>query len=83
MSTGKKSAEAKDASPTLAAVQDELEAIIERLEDDGTALEESIALYEKGAKLLAQAQGVLENAEQRVRTLSESSGDTDADSADT
>jgi exodeoxyribonuclease VII small subunit len=83
VSTRKKSAETEEAPPTLAAVQDELESIIERLEDDDTALEESIALYEKGAKLLARAQDVLANAEQRVRMLTEASDDSDTESTDT
>ncbi len=75
MSTKKTSAKPQDAPPTLAAVQAELEQILERLEDDETELEESIALYEKGAQLLAQAQQVLTQAEQRVRMLSDASGD--------
>lgn len=82
MSTKKKHDEAENAPPSLAVVQEELEKIIEHLEDDETELEESIALYEKGAKLLAQAQQVLTDAEQRVRLLSEneveSEGDEDA-----
>ena len=75
MSTKKKSAGSEDAPPSLAMVQKQLENIIERLEDDGTELEESIALYEEGAKLLAQAQQVLSSAEQKVRMLSDASDD--------
>lgn len=57
--------------PSLADVQAELEAIIERLEDEETGLEQSIELYEKGSRLLAAAGDVLANAEQRVRVLAE------------
>ncbi|MEE4108469.1 MAG: exodeoxyribonuclease VII small subunit, partial [Halieaceae bacterium] len=57
--------------PSLAAVQAELEAIIERLEDEETGLEQSIELYEKGSRLLAAAGEVLADAEQRVRVLAE------------
>lgn len=66
-------------APSLAAVQDELETILCRLEDDSTGLEESIALYEKGSKLLAQAQQVLSAAEQRVRVLADAADDDSRD----
>ena len=84
VSAKKDNAEAENSPPSLAVVQEELEAIIEHLEDDETELEQSIALYEKGAKLLAQAQQVLTDAEQRVRLLSESelNGEDDADPDD-
>jgi len=65
--------------PTLAAVQAELEAIIQRLEDEETGLEESIALYEKGSGLLARANRVLADAEQRVRILTQAMDETGTD----
>jgi exodeoxyribonuclease VII small subunit len=68
--TGMSASEEKKA-PSLAEVQAELESIIERLEDEGTGLEQSIELYEKGSQLLAAAGEVLADAEQRVRVLAE------------
>jgi hypothetical protein len=41
--------------PSLAAVQAELEGIIERLEDEETGLERSIELYERGSRLVSAA----------------------------
>ena len=67
--------------PSLAAVQAELEAIIERLEDEETGLEQSIELYEKGSRLLAAAGEVLADAEQRVRVLAERDADGAPDDA--
>jgi exodeoxyribonuclease VII small subunit len=67
--------------PSLAAVQAELEAIIERLEDEETGLEQSIELYEKGSRLLAAAGEVLADAEQRVRVLAERDADGALDDA--
>jgi exodeoxyribonuclease VII small subunit len=64
--------------PSLADVQAELEAIIERLEDEETGLEQSIELYERGSRLLTAAGEVLADAEQRVRVLAERDTDDDA-----
>jgi exodeoxyribonuclease VII small subunit len=73
-STGKDTA-----APSLAEVQAELETIIEQLEDEATGLEKSIELYERGARLVAVADKVLTDAEQRVRILTEGNDDGDSD----
>lgn len=46
----------------------ELEEVVRRLEGD-VALEESIALYERGSKLRARCAAKLKEAEQKVATL--------------
>ncbi|MEM6773512.1 MAG: exodeoxyribonuclease VII small subunit [Pseudomonadota bacterium] len=72
-----------DATPSLAEVQAELEAIIEQLEDEQTGLEKSIELYERGAELVSTAGRVLAEAEQRVRVLTDDPSEDDAaDEAD-
>ena len=50
----------------------ELDAICERLQDGGQSLEQSIADFENGTRLLKTAQATLANAEQKVRVISES-----------
>lgn len=75
------SASEEEKAPSLAEVQAELESIIERLEDEGTGLEQSIELYEKGSRLLAAAGEVLADAEQRVRVLAERDTDGAPDEA--
>ena len=48
---------------------DDLERIVEELEDGKKSLEESLALYEKGTKLVRLCQARLESAEQRIESL--------------
>ncbi|MEE4279991.1 MAG: exodeoxyribonuclease VII small subunit [Halieaceae bacterium] len=67
--------------PSLSQVQAELEVIIEQLEDDDTGLEKSIELYERGSRLVAAANKVLAEAEQRVRVLTEGDDEATADEA--
>jgi exodeoxyribonuclease VII small subunit len=47
----------------------ELETIVRRLESGELALEESVALYERGRQLAAHCQRLLDGAELRVMTL--------------
>lgn len=47
-----------------------LEALIERIESGEVGLEESIAAYEQGVKLIQRCKGVLAASEQRVEELS-------------
>ena len=44
--------------------------ILEKIEDCGTSLEESIRLYEQGAALIRQCEVLLEEAELKITTLS-------------
>lgn len=48
------------------AAMKELEAIVERLEKGQVALEESIAIYERGEALKAHCDALLKNAEARI-----------------
>jgi len=49
----------------------ELEAVVAALEREEHPLEEALALYERGRALLAHCRRLLEQAELRVRTLTE------------
>ena len=44
---------------------------MERLEDGGLTMDDAIAAYEEGVALAAQAQRLLDAAEQRIRELRE------------
>lgn len=54
---------------------DELEAIVGELEGGQRPLEESMALFERGQALVQRLSALLEEAELRIRSVSES--DTD------
>jgi exodeoxyribonuclease VII small subunit len=60
-----------DFATTLA----ELEAIVAKLEDEGTSLEQSLADFEKGVGLIREAQQSLSGAEQKVAKLLEAQGE--------
>jgi exodeoxyribonuclease VII small subunit len=47
----------------------ELESIVEKLEKGNVALEESIKLYERGEKLRAQCEALLNDAEMRIEKI--------------
>ncbi len=53
----------------------ELERVIQALENDQPALEEALALFERGQALVKRCAGLLDEAELRVRRLGE--GDFD------
>jgi exodeoxyribonuclease VII small subunit len=53
---------------------EELRGVVARLEDGGLPLEESIALYERGAALHDHCARLLDGAEARVRRLVDGSG---------
>ena len=50
---------------------DELEQLVEKMEHGDMSLEESLAAYERGVGLYRRCQGALEQAELRVRLLSD------------
>ena len=52
---------------------DELSALVKQLEDPSIELENALAVYESGMKIAQAAQMALEQAEQRIETVS---GDT-------
>ena len=51
------------------AAMKELESIVERLEKGQVALEESIAIYERGEALKAHCDALLRNAEARIEKI--------------
>ena len=55
----------------------QLETLIERIESGEVGLEESIAEYERGVKLIQRCKGVLAASEQRVEELSKQLRDQD------
>ncbi len=52
----------------------ELEALVERMEQGDITLDESLAHFERGVKLVRASQKALEEAEQKVRILVEKDG---------
>ena len=55
--------------PTFEEALKELEQITEQIESGEIGLEESIAKYEQGMKLVAKCRTILTKAEQRIQTL--------------
>ncbi|MCH8026163.1 MAG: exodeoxyribonuclease VII small subunit [Chloroflexi bacterium] len=49
-----------------------LEATVDKLEQGGLPLEQSIALYEEGMELAKRCQAILDSAEQRITKLRDS-----------
>ncbi len=45
--------------------------IVEQLEGDGLELDESLALFEEGVRLLRRAESTLDGADERIRLLVE------------
>jgi exodeoxyribonuclease VII small subunit len=50
---------------------DELEQLVQKMEKGEMSLDDSLAAYERGVNLYRQCQGALEQAELRVRLLSD------------
>lgn len=50
---------------------DELEQLVQKMEKGEMSLDESLAAYERGVSLYRQCQGALEQAELRVRLLTD------------
>jgi exodeoxyribonuclease VII small subunit len=51
------------------AAMERLEEIVERMESTALELDEALALYEEGVRLLRATQGVLDRSEARIREL--------------
>ena len=56
---------------TFEAALERLGDIVDRLEGDSLELDESLALFEEGVRLLRFADGLLDGADERVRQLLE------------
>ena len=59
--------------------RDELIAVVSQLEQGGTSLEESLALWERGEKLAAICQQWLDGARARLAAASGADQDVDSD----
>lgn len=60
----------------------ELEGIVEKMEQGGPALDESLALFERGVKLARFLRSELERAEKKIELLLEEDGDIKAEPFD-
>lgn len=69
MTTQKKSDAAEIKSMTFERAMKELESIVSRLERGDVELEESIAIYERGAALKAHCDRLLRQAEAKVEKI--------------
>lgn len=53
----------------------ELEKIVAKLENSEISLDEAIVLFEDGVRLLGDCRKILENAERKIKTLTECEGE--------
>ena len=60
------------------AAYQELEALVAQMESGELPLEESVALYERGQKLSAHCQALLEEAQLKIKLVDETSADDGA-----
>jgi exodeoxyribonuclease VII small subunit len=66
----KKTAKPSDAdSPSFEEAMEQLEAIVHELEEGKIGLNEALARYEQGVKLLRQCHGLLKDAERKIELL--------------
>ncbi len=63
---------AKKKDPPFEELYGKLEQTVDKLEQGGLPLEQSIALYEEGMGLAKQCQSILDGAEQRITKLRDS-----------
>ena len=66
--TAKSKAESKP-GPSFEEALEELESLVEAMENDQLPLEQLVANYEKGSKLMAHCQSVLESAKERIELI--------------
>ena len=62
-------ARSKDKPPSFEQAIEQLEAIIENIESGQVGLEQSIAQYEQGMKLIKRCRSILDTAEKRIADL--------------
>lgn len=60
--------------PTFEQALAELEKLVEEIESGQVGLEEAIARYEKGTKLIKQCRAILDSAEKRIQLLAKGEG---------
>lgn len=64
-----KATEVNDEKLSFEAARDELAEVVAKLESTGNSLEESLALWERGEKLVAICQQWLGNAKERIEKV--------------
>lgn len=64
-----KATEVNDEKLSFEAARDELAEVVAKLESTGNSLEESLALWERGEKLVAICQQWLNNAKERIEKV--------------
>ena len=64
--------ESRKEPPAFEDALEELETVVERMENGEPSLEESLKLFERGMDLARRCQKALDDAEQRIRTLTDS-----------
>lgn len=64
-----KATEVNDEKLSFEAARDELAEVVAKLESTGNSLEESLALWERGEKLVAICQQWLDNAKERIEKV--------------
>jgi exodeoxyribonuclease VII small subunit len=70
-------ADAEKSPPSFELALTELETLVDTLEKGELTLEESLAAFERGIALTRTCQRALDEAEQKVRILTERSADAD------
>jgi len=80
--TGESTPPAADGPLNFESTLKQLEALVERMEHGDLSLEDSLQAFEQGIKLAREAQTALATAEQRVRLLTETAGETIAEPFD-
>lgn len=64
-----KTTDINDEKLSFEAARDELAEVVAKLESTGNSLEESLALWERGEKLVAICQQWLDNAKERIEKV--------------
>ncbi len=72
--TSEGTAESTSKKKKLSEQIEELTAIVRKLEDPNIELEDALSVYEAGMKIAKAAQSALEDAEQRIETVSANHG---------
>ncbi|MCW5622780.1 MAG: exodeoxyribonuclease VII small subunit [Burkholderiales bacterium] len=69
MDAGANHAAGRDSSPTFEQAMQELEGLVTAMESGELSLEQSLAAYQRGARLLQICQSALQQAQQQVKIL--------------
>jgi exodeoxyribonuclease VII small subunit len=72
----------KKKNPSFEEALNELENLVEKLEKGDQSLEDSLKIFERGVELTRTCQKALDEAEQKVRILTQTSQEADLESFD-